>query len=90
MAHAASRAELARDILKGYGMNPKTEKRNLVDIKTGMHRRLHTSAYYIGVNAILIKANGGSLTLITRRNSVFSTLNGLRRGLRALSDSLPW
>ena len=57
VARADPRAILSREILKASGIRINDE-RNLVDVKKGYHRVLHTNAYYLVLNSSMLIAYG--------------------------------
>jgi RHS repeat-associated protein len=83
-------AQQSRDILKSVNLNTNYIL-NKIMLKYGLHRRLHTNAYYILVNIVMTKgvakANGDN---IKRRNNVDSSLKLLRALLLGMNEMSPY
>lgn len=73
VAKQAAKAEPARVVLWSVGINPTTDMRNRVDLKERFHQKLHTTAYYNAVNAVLKPFNGNE-TMVTNVLFVLKTL----------------
>lgn len=71
----------ARNLLEGYGMDVKKDKRNLVSILKAMHVGLHTNVYYQGVDLYLSKKP-------KNKGLVFSRLYQLKRALIEVSNAI--
>ncbi len=89
VARRASFAERARQVLKKVGIGTSNSE-NLVLIKTGLHRRLHTLLYYSLVNNIMEKAYYSANSYSRRRAKVFATLKILNQYLKRLSNLSPF
>ena len=58
---------------------------NLIRIKTGLHRRLHTDLYYGWANSVVISAyNSAGNQKLKQRSNVISALNTLKSYIRAM------
>ena len=55
VAQRAPNASYAREVLKSVGIDYNSAL-NLVSLKTGLHRRLHTDVYYGWANSVVISA----------------------------------
>lgn len=71
VAKADPRANEARTYCQNVGINVVIEPHNLVPIKSRLHRKLHTNAYYDSVNAI-IKVNRGS------KIKIYAAMDGIK------------
>lgn len=89
VARQASFAEPARQVFKKVGIRTSNLK-NLVLIKTGLHRRLYTLLYYSLVNNMMEKAYYSANTYNGRKEKVFATLKILNKYLKRLSDLSPF
>lgn len=89
VAKAAYNARYAREKLKAVGIGV-NDTRNLVWIKTGLHRRLHTNLYYGFANSVVISAYNRGTNFTTRKNNVIRALNTLRAFVLALDKSAPF
>jgi len=89
VAQTARKAQLARDVLKrvGIGVN---HKRNLVSIKTGLHRRLHTNKYYETINDIMNSAYSKKYSYSTNQLRVFTALDLIKAWLLSKSFLSPF
>ena len=56
VAKADWRAAPAREVLRSYGINVWTYKRNLIAVSADRHARLHTNRYFHYVNMMMIQA----------------------------------
>lgn len=65
-------------------------KENLVAIKTGLHRRLHTNLYYGFANSVVISAYDRGNSLKTRKKNVLRALDTLRAFIEALDRAAPF
>ena len=90
VAKSSPYASQARDILNTLGISINSEH-NKVEIKTGLHRRLHTHLYYGMVNAVIISAyKNGEGSFYEQRDRVLGALRSLKgfiEGLNILSPS---
>jgi RHS repeat-associated protein len=89
VAQTARKAQPARDVLKrvGIGVN---HKRNLVSIKTGLHRRLHTNKYYETINDIMNSAYSKKYSYSTNQLRVFTALDLIKAWLLSKSFLSPF
>jgi len=78
VAQAAPNAQLARNILSSVGIGIH-DPINMIYIKTGLHRRLHTDGYYGWANSVVISAyfSAGGNPVLQKAN-VISALNTIR------------
>lgn len=89
VAKKATRAKAARKVLDNLNIYIDSNI-NLVTIKTGLHRRLHTKKYYSLVNAIVVPSYDRGYDDKSRKRNVHRALNTLRAFLMALSDATPY
>ena len=78
VAQGAKKAKEAQSILLSCGIQYKTDARNLIRIKTGLHRRLHTNNYYSIVNNLVIRAYNGGKNKTEKKNRVVKVLQNLK------------
>ena len=90
VAKGARNADLAREILYSVGIGINNEK-NLLLIKTGLHRRLHTDLYYGWANSVVISAyrNAGS-DLTEQKEAVLHALAKIKSVVMALDLAAPY
>ena len=90
VAKKAPNAQRARDILDAVGIGYNSPY-NLVLLKTGLHRRLHTNTYYGFANSVVISAyeaaNGDPNLQLA---NVIIALDTLRRYLEAINAVSPY
>ena len=87
VAKAAPNAKYAYAILVKVGIKPKTDSKNLVLIKTGLHRRLHTDLYYGWANSIIIRAyNLANGDYMQQQDNVKKALKLLKDLLEKMSE----
>ena len=88
VAQTSVKAAPARAVLEAAGISV-NQQENLVLIKTGLHRRLHTNLYYEMINVTLVSAysmdNGN-----TARQNVLSAMNGVRTFITLLNTFAPF
>ena len=90
VAQRAPNAKYARMILESVGLDVNSEY-NLVHIKTGLHRKLHTNIYYGFVNSVILSAYGnGSGTLEEKKARILNALDHLSKFISALSTASPY
>ena len=89
VAQGALGAESARGVLFKVGITV-NDQVNLVAIKTGLHRRLHTILYYTMVNKIMEKAFDIKLSYAVNRKTVTTALGRIRGFLLAMSGASPF
>ena len=87
VARKAWRATTARNILKNVGICVQ-DSRNLVSLKTGLHRRLHTKSYYNLVNTSVYSAYNRKRG--NKKSNVYSSLDLLKRALKIMSAAAPF
>ena len=84
------RAIPAATILNMIYPNGVNDEANIVPIKTSLHRRLHSNAYYIAVNFLIVSAydlaNGD---VDQQRLNVQNTLNAIKTVLLGMSAMAP-
>ena len=87
VAKAAPNAKYAYAILVKVGIKPKTDSQNLVLIKAGLHRRLHTDLYYGWANSIIIRAyNLANGDYMQQQDNVKKALKLLKDLLEKMSE----
>lgn len=79
-------AEILNDTLPGGVEDPL----NLISIKTGLHRRLHTKLYYSIANALVIGAYGLSDNEEEQTRNVVIALTVLRVIVFSLNERAPF
>ncbi|WP_306569886.1 RHS repeat-associated core domain-containing protein [Faecalispora jeddahensis] len=90
VAKKAPNAGVARTVLNNVGIGYNSSY-NLVSIKTGLHRRLHTNEYYGWANSIVISAyNSASMNKTKQWSNVLGALNTLRGYLLAMDAVSPF
>ena len=89
VAKRATDANIAREVLRTLEINIDGSA-NMVRIKTGLHRRLHTKKYYSLVNAIVVPAYNRGYDYKSRTRNVYRALNTLRAFLKAVSSAAPY
>ena len=89
VAQKDSRANQSRGILALVGISVNSNL-NLVDIRTGLHRRLHTNYYYTLVNNILDKACRAGNNSRKKEKNVRKSLNNIKNALKGLSYASPF
>ena len=57
VAKGARMAAPARNVLKSFGIDPKTAPENLITIPQGLHKSIHTNKYYDYVNNKLLQCD---------------------------------
>ena len=90
VAQRAPNAQLARNILNEVGLSYNSSY-NLVSLKTGLHRRLHTNLYYGWANSVIIKAyNSADGNRARQRANVIGGLNSIRAFLLSMDAVAPY
>lgn len=89
VAKAAYNAQYAREKLKAVGLKVDS-KENLIWIKTGLHRRLHTKLYYGFANSVVISAYNRGYNYKKRRENVLTALRTLKAFISALDRAAPF
>lgn len=88
VAKQAPNASLARYILDKVGIGYNSSY-NLIYIKTGLHRRLHTNLYYGWANSVVISAynaaNGNKAQQRKNVEGALRTIEGYIRGMEVWS-----
>jgi hypothetical protein len=90
VAKMAHNAQQAKNILAkvGIGINSSL---NLVSLKTGLHRRLHTNAYYGWANSVIISAyNSANGNRSKQYANVVSALGVIRSFLLSMDAVAPF
>ena len=90
VAQRAPNAALARTILRKVGIGYNSSV-NLVSLKTGLHRRLHTNMYYGWANSVVISAyrSAGS-NIFRQKERVLQALRTIRTYLLVLDALAPY
>ncbi|MFD1737527.1 AHH domain-containing protein [Bacillus salitolerans] len=81
IAQTAVGALPSRRILSNIGLNVEIEE-NKVSLKTGFHRRLHTTSYYTAVNSIMGKVYKPSLSKAKNQQRIKASLNVIKAFLK--------
>lgn len=89
VAKAAHNARYAKQRLKAVQIDV-NDSVNLVAIKTGLHRRLHTNLYYSFANSVVISTYNKGKNKVEKERNVRRALNGLRAILIAMSEAAPF
>lgn len=90
VAQQAPNAGLARNILNNVGIGYNSPY-NLVSLKTGLHRRLHTNQYYGWANSVIISAyNSANGNRARQSSNVIGALNTIRGYLLAMDATSPY
>lgn len=89
VAQNAKKAQSSRDILRKVNISVNSSE-NLVSIKTGLHRRLHTNLYYSSVNSIMSKAYNKKYSYNTNKNRVKAALRTIKTWLKLKSAASPF
>ena len=90
VAKKAKNARYARSVLESVGIGV-NDPENLLLIKTGLHRRLHTDTYYGWANSVVISAYesaGGDKEL--QRKYVLAALETIRAFVLMLNTQAPY
>ena len=90
VAKGASNARYARQVLQdvGIGLN---SGYNLLSIKTGLHRRLHTNSYYGWANSVVISAyQAAGNDKRKQRENVLQALGAIRAFVMSLDAVAPF
>lgn len=87
VAQTAAAAKPARDKLEAIGMSVH-DSANLVALRTGMHKHLHTPVYYNFVNMYIVNAYNASPG--RESSAIRQALNQLRMFLLAISAGCPF
>lgn len=90
VAKAAKNANGARTALKNVGIKYQTDYRNLVSIKTGLHRRLHTNRYYEFTNSVVISAYNKGKNQGQRYQKVVQALSTLKGFILTMDKVAPF
>ena len=90
VAKAAKNAAGARNVLKNVGIVYQTDYRNLVSIKTGLHRRLHTNRYYEFTNSVVISAYNKGKNRGQRYQKVVQALSTLKGFILTMDRVAPF
>ena len=89
VAKGATKATAARNALHGVGIDVDDDK-NTIQLKKGLHKRLHTNSYYAITNTIVEKCYKMSPNVIKRKNNVVGALKIMKDSLRALNKLAPF
>ena len=90
VAKGATKAKAARNVLKKVGIDYKWDDRNLIRIKTGLHRRLHTNKYYAYVNKLVVDAYNNGKSYKQRKNNVEKVLKELKKAIKSMNELAPF
>ena len=89
VAKAAANAKPARLVLDKVKIGYNSTY-NLIRIKTGLHRRLHTNQYYGFANSVVISAYNKGNNPSQRRQKVIQGLNTLKGMILAMNRVAPF
>ena len=90
VAQRSRNAIYARYILNDLNIGINSEA-NTVDLKTGLHRRLHTSTYYSFTNTMVISAYNSAIgDRQQQEENVYAVLKKLKDFLQALDAAAPY
>ena len=88
--NAVSFAELAYNILLEVGIDINS-KENMVWLKTGFHRRIHTDLYYGWANSVVISAyNSARGNRENQKTNVKSALSTMKELLITINQNAPY
>ena len=90
VAKGSKKAIEARNALANVGIKYKTDDRNLIRIKTGLHRRLHTNKYYAFVNELVVDAYKNGKSYNQRKNNVVKVLKNLKSMISSMNKLAPF
>ena len=91
VAKMAKNAKLARVILASVGIDYWNSSENLVKIKAGLHRRLHTNKYYGWANSVVISAYKAANGDLGKQSfNVKSALGNMKNILETISGLSPF
>ena len=90
IAQKADAAKEARNIFCGKLRHSINDKANLISIKTGLHRRLHTSNYYNIVNYYVKSAYNKGFSKSEKNQYVLLTLAAIAMVLRNMEKAAPF
>ena len=90
VAKGAKNAEYAKEVLESVGISINSPE-NLLSIKTGLHRRIHTDLYYGWANSVVISAykHAGS-DPTKQKEAVYSALYIIKGFVRFLDSIAPF
>ena len=89
VAKGATKATAARNALHGIGLSVESS-RNKIELKKGLHKRLHTNSYYAITNTIVDKCYKMSPNKIKREKNVRGALTIMKDSLWALNKMAPF
>ena len=90
VAKGARNAEYAREVLASVGISVNSPE-NLLLIKTGLHRRLHTDLYYGWANSVVISAyRNAECDPTKQKEAVLFALNIIRGVVIVLDLAAPY
>lgn len=88
VARKSYKASVARNILTRIKISVDNNE-NIVNIKTGLHRRLHTNLYYGFVNIMVAQAyNNGKIS--QRKNRVIQALRTIKGMIQTMDNTAPF
>ena len=86
VAQGSHKATEAQSILHEFGIDYKTDSRNLILLNTRFHVHLHTDAYYAYVNQRIIAAYTNGKTYSEKKSNVINELARIKEYLRLLDS----
>ena len=90
VAKGATKAKDAQNALANVGIKYNIDNRNLIRIKTGLHRRLHTNKYYAFVNNVVVNAYKKGKSYNERKNNVEKVLKNLKNMISTMNKMAPF
>ena len=90
VAKGSTKARAAQNALANVGIKYKSDNRNLIRIKTGLHRRLHTNKYYAFVNELVVDAYNKGKTYNQRKKNVEKVLKNLKSMISSMNKLAPF
>jgi hypothetical protein len=91
VAKAAKNAQRAAEILRSVFDMGVEDYRNKLRIKTGLHRRIHTNAYYGWANSVVISAYRAARgDRVSEISNVCTALNVIRAMVAKLNEVAPF
>ena len=89
VAKAASNAARARQVLNAVGIDVNSSE-NLIRIKTGLHRRLHTKKYYDWANSVVVSAYNKGKNKSAKRKNVKAALKNIKSMINKMNAKAPF
>lgn len=90
VARGDHRAAYTKSLLRWSGIDPENGKENLINIKTGLHRRLHTNSYYRVTNEVIIKSYNVGKNTEDKKSGIKRALAILKVAVGVLNQAAPF